>query len=385
MAQIKPKLSFEETRSCLHEVHSELLQPLPEFPQLISQEIRDALPYSIPLENRLNTRVVVEALRKGFKFDKLNDNYFVHTLVDIPEDPSKLHPSVRDLFPITERAELRELSNYRQKLKQFYKFDRIPAAYFNVPEKNEPLPTTPQELNSATRHLFPCDPKNDTEFRSLVKILREHYSFKRIPKDFFITKDKLPTDPALVKVKQHYNFPIEDINLAKAFIAEIESKYRFTIPLPTHYMTVNPTDKPPLPEKPELVQNINLTTPIRSPKLLVEIARKLREKYFFYKIPDSWIDIPVSDGSHTKDNPRLPNELAQVMELSSQIPELQHLNLPIKRYEDISPTEDLLHKYFIFNTLPLHFTDVPDLPEPTWDILNNYAPRTQDTQPMEYE
>ncbi|CAG8805597.1 2331_t:CDS:1, partial [Gigaspora rosea] len=78
----------------------------------------------------------------------------------------------------------------------------------------------------------------------------------------------------------------------------------------------------------------------------------------------------------------LPNELAQVMELSSQIPELQHLNLPIKRYEDISPTEDLLYKYFIFNTLPLHFTDVPDLPEPTWDILNNYAPRTQDTQPM---
>src|SRR6185437_4070941 len=97
----------------------------------------------------------------------------------------------------------------------------------------EPLPTTPQELNSAT---LPCDPKNNTEFRSLVAILREYYFFKRISKDFFITKDKLPANPALVKVKQHYNFPIEDINRSKAFIAEIESKYRYTISLLIHYM-----------------------------------------------------------------------------------------------------------------------------------------------------
>ncbi|CAG8808222.1 954_t:CDS:2, partial [Gigaspora rosea] len=79
------------------------------------------------------------------------------------------------------------------------------------------------------------------------------------------------------------------------------------------------------------------------------------------------------------DKPALPMDLTGAINAFKQIPQLNELQLPVLTYEQIQPTESLLHNYFSFNTLLLHFISVPDLPTPEWDILDNYAPHTSVT------
>lgn len=180
--------------SRLLDVHAELLEPLPQSPILIDHAIHEVLPYAIPIQNCSNTEPVVIALRKVFVFERLLETYFAYALKDIPDDPANLHTSLKRLFLIMDHKSLAHLSTYRMQLKQFYIFDRISDSYFQLPKEKERLPVTPQDLNSVTRYLFPCAPKDEEEFKNLVTTLREHYSFKRIPKDFFIQKSKLPSD-----------------------------------------------------------------------------------------------------------------------------------------------------------------------------------------------
>lgn len=143
-------------------------------------------------------------------------------------------------------------------------------------------------------------------------------------------------------------------------------------------MMVNPINKLSLLEDLTLVTAVHITTPIRSPKILVETARALRAHYFFYKIPPSWIEIPEKVPAQS-DKPALPTDLLAAIDTIKHIPELNNLQLPIRTYEKIQLTKSLLHSYFSFNTLPLHFITVPDLPKPEWDILDNYAPHTSGT------
>ncbi|CAG8789649.1 2842_t:CDS:1, partial [Dentiscutata erythropus] len=79
-----------------------------------------------------------------------------------------------------------------------------------------------------------------------------------------------------------FSFPINDVILAKEFIAAIQNKYQL---LPKTYILVNPTDKPELPQNADKVKLVNLTTPVTSPRVLVETAHLLKEHYFFKQIP----------------------------------------------------------------------------------------------------
>jgi hypothetical protein len=56
-------------------------------------------------------------------------------------------------------------------------------------------------------------------------------------------------------------------------------------------MLANPTDKPWLPENVENISDFNLTLPITSRKQLQDIAKLLRQQYYFTKLPDSWINL----------------------------------------------------------------------------------------------
>jgi hypothetical protein len=253
----------------------------------------------------------VLALYKIYTFDQLNDSYFANPIIPLPNNPTDLNEETRAMFPITSRSELPYLAEYRQKLRKYYDFDRIPSNYFNLPPTREPLPSTPQNLNSAVRYLFPCNPKDSTDFKRYVNILREHYSFHKIPNDYFIQKKPLPKEPNQIKTSITYSFPITDYHLAKEFLAEIQDTYKFNIPLPLEYMTVNPTNKPQLPIDPILITELNLTLPITSPKILVETARQLRTHYFFYQLPAEWISI---NNTARKENtkPNLPSSLDEI-------------------------------------------------------------------------
>ncbi|CAG8779282.1 1508_t:CDS:1, partial [Racocetra fulgida] len=79
--------------------------------------------------------------------------------------------------------------------------------------------------------------------------------------------------------------------IAKDFIKQISTRYAFSIPLPPHYMIVNPTKKPDLPQNLRQIKDFNLTTPITSARQLVYIAKLLQPYYFFNRILDSWIEI----------------------------------------------------------------------------------------------
>jgi hypothetical protein len=372
LAKISPKLTFEQTRTCLYSLHENLLLPLPTHPQDIDEEILAALPYSLPLADRRNTRAILTSLRKVYKFEQLPETYFEYSIIPLPYDIEELHPSVRNLFPITDWDTLKCLGEYRQKLKVYYSFERIHAEFFHLPAEKEKLPTTIHALNSAVRHLFPCDPKDSTELCNLVKQLREHYSFKRIPNDFFVQKPNLPADPYRVKTQLKYTFPITDDGLAKEFIKEIEGNYKFNWPIPLHYMTANPTDLPNLPKDHNLVDKdkVNLTIPIRSSKSLVETSRQLRSYYYFHRIPESWIEIV----DNTDGRPNLPTDLEKAIVATTQIEECKHLQLPIREYNDIQTTIETLRKHFRFRSFPTSFIHVPDLPPPSWSMFDNYSP-----------
>ncbi|KAF0453764.1 hypothetical protein F8M41_001672 [Gigaspora margarita] len=252
-AKIESKVSFERMKTLLFIAHEELLQSLPEDYRQIQLAILEATPYPIPIKDRNHTVAVVAALKKVYEFDKLSENYFELPGDELFEKCKDLHPDVRKFFPITDRADLNHLADYRKKLQKYYNMDKIPEGYFQLLKEKPWLPNTFQQLNLAVQKMFPCNPKDDVDFRRYVNTLRDHYKFNKI------------------KVKE--------------FIAEIEEVYKFSIPLPVNYMTINPTEKPELPENPEEISEMNLTISIQSPKILVEVARELRKTYFFYRIP----------------------------------------------------------------------------------------------------
>ncbi|KAF0527644.1 hypothetical protein F8M41_013535 [Gigaspora margarita] len=157
-------------------------------------------------------------------------------------------------------------------------------SYFQLLPPKPYLPVISQELNLATRQLFFCDSKDSTDFRHHINILRKHYMFRRILRDYFKQKLRLPEKPEDIHMSQKDEFPISNKNIAKQFIAEIQEKFRFTILLFKKYMNINSTDKPELSQDVNEISQMHLTIPIISPKILVETARELRKYYFFYEL-----------------------------------------------------------------------------------------------------
>src|ERR1051325_8576341 len=133
----------------INQAHTQLLMPLPPTPAQIDPAIQNILPFPLPIQDRNLTRATVLALRKIFSFEKLPETYFATLLEPLPDDPSKLHPEIKDLFPITERSRLPYLSDYRKKLMKYYIIEQIPSNYFQLPEPKPRLPSTPQNLCSA--------------------------------------------------------------------------------------------------------------------------------------------------------------------------------------------------------------------------------------------
>ena len=84
-------------------------------------------------------------------------------------------------------------------------------------------------------------------------------------------------------------------------------------------MTANSTDKPDLSEDLKQITEYNLTLPIKTPKELVQTARMLRETYYFYKLPESWIQIEeqndqaqASNVDDTETKPDIPQSLVEL-------------------------------------------------------------------------
>ena len=134
-------------------------------------------------------------------------------------------------------------------------------------------------------------------------------------------------------------------------------------------MTANPTDKLPLPDNADQIQEHNLTLPITTPKRLVETARLLRQTYFFNKIPENWIDIPTTINNDLESSSNLPNDEDILKELLDQKYSDLEITIPITSHQEIQPTLTKLHSIFNFDRLPIYLLNLPLLPEPDWDIF----------------
>ena len=189
------------------------------------------------------------------------------------------------MFPITSHAELKNLKIYKQRLQEYYLFCTIPPDYFSMPPPKLPLPLTPQDLTPRLREIFPFYPRNAEHFKDHIHLLRQEYAFKTLPNDYLINKKRLPTNPISLPLSEQFSFPMEDTDTVKQFLNTIPHYYAIPNPLPLAYTIINYTDKPDLPQEPELITEVNLTLPISTPKKLIIAARALCEYYHFYSIP----------------------------------------------------------------------------------------------------
>jgi hypothetical protein len=352
---------------------SQLLS-LPTTPDLIPEYILNTLPFTLPIKNRSYTRSIVSALHKIFKFITLPDTFF-EKLDPLPMEPEELHPTIRDLFPITDRKALQNLAYYKKKLRDFYEVTTIPKNFFDLPKPKQPLPSTYQELNHAVRNIFPLD-RNNPEMPILkaVTILKEYYTFRYLPNDFLKPRPKLPTDPHKIKTLSSFTYPIRDDETAKEFLNQIKFNYNFNLPLPIEIMEANPTEKPRLPQNPEDITQYNITIPITTPKQLTETARLLRQDFYFYKIPDSWIEINKEQENSSLENnkPPLPEDIQTINEFFQNLESnSDEITFPIKQHSDVPDVIYNLQQHFSFKHIPDKLLNLLPFPTPTWEIFSN--------------
>jgi hypothetical protein len=275
-------IKAEDIQEAIKTAFATLLEPLPSDPKQIAENILQMLPFKLPISQRAHTKAIVTLLHKIFHFDRLPEEYFIK-LEPLPTEVSKLNPAVKGLFPITSRSALQNLAFYRKRLQDWYDCTTIPSNYFNLPPPRQPLPLAYQDLSCKYKLHFPIDMQDpDTDLPDLVQWLREDYYFKNIPNDYFKVKPTLPKNLEKIQTPDTFIFPIQEDAIAKRFVEQISPVYKFSFPLPPNIMTANPTDKPWLPEDPQQINDYNITTPIISRKQLVDTARMLREKYYFY-------------------------------------------------------------------------------------------------------
>ena len=112
------------------------------------------------------------------------------------------------------------------------------------------------------------------------------------------------TKTELIRTDSHFIYPITDDIIAKTFLNEISQHYYVRFPLPDHIMQANPTDKLALPTDSQELAKLNITLPITTPQQLTQIAKTLREHFYFKQLPTSWINItsPLAQNTNQEDN-----------------------------------------------------------------------------------
>ena len=374
-AKIKVGTDFDTLRNIISDIKTSMLQPLPDTPDGIDHNLRQALPFQLPLEDRKQIRAIAITLRQAFSFDLLPASYIADKRIPLPDKPKDLNSATRSLFLITSRLELKKFKSHKKILETYYIFSRVPHTYFDLPPKKQPLPLTPQDLPPCLQKIFPFYPTSSDHFRETVKLLRENYVFQSLPNDYLISKKRLPANPELLGLKK-FSFPICNKEMLSDFLATLPRYYAIPEPLPKAYASFNYTEKPDLPTDPELVTQVNLTLPIKTPKELTIAARALRHHYFFHAIPTEWIDIPPTQVP-LDEPPKLPLD-NESLNAYIKNKNLSPLTFPITEQAMIPQATEFLRNTFSFNSLPDSLFNVPTLNPPSWNLFEKMTQTTHE-------
>ena len=256
----------------------------------------------------------------------------------------------------------------------------LPKSYFDLPPKKRELPDVPQDLTPRLRKMFPFCPRDNDDFKDHIVELRKVYAFRYLPNDYLIRKKRLPDSPEELHLKEKFEFPIMSEETALRFLEAIPSFYRITTPLPKSYIGINYTSLKDLPAKPEEVEEVNLTVPIKSTKELMIAVKALREHYFFWKIQDTWIQIENKD----KDKDKLLGDFpTNIADLNRNLQERNIVNcpkFPITEQEEVSKAINLLYETYNPETIPDWVFDLKELPAPSWNIFGKEDDRPNDRE-----
>jgi len=303
-----------------------------------------------------------------YSFDRLPETYF-HKNPKLPENPRDLIFKFQNIFPLKRRADLQNLSVYRQKLREAYDIpQKLPSSYFDFPPPKKPLPSTYHLLEPNLQTYFPFNSKDSSiSFSQMISLMRETYYFKFIPNDYFFIKSKLPQHPpSSINTTLPFTFPIKESTTAISLLQFLSKYYTFTTPLSKEWIDLPPrnptndssntnTNKPHLPSDFNKVNETAGTTfPITDKKTLRENVIKTGKIYKFDKIPDEWIQISKK--------PSLPD-------ITSTIKFLKNINLdisiPIIQDESFPYSVRKLREHFSFQRLPAEFITQTTQPEPS--------------------
>ncbi|RIB19035.1 hypothetical protein C2G38_2308536 [Gigaspora rosea] len=363
-------------------IFTSTLNALSGDPDEVLFNIKEQLPFEIPITNRSNTQATVIALHKLYRFNQLPETYFIKR-PKLPAGPQALNETLKYYFSIKKSKALKKLSLYRSELKKYYELDRkLPAAYYQLPPEKPrlpPLPNTYQKLDRSVRHLFSIDLAKKNSIKTATDHLHKLYNFKYLPNNFIKPKPRLSNESGKIKTQIHFTYPIEDI-IVKKFLEIIKYTYQYTLPLPTNIVNANSTDKPVLPNDPEQITEYALTILFTTPRQLIEAAQLLRQHYYFTKIPDHWIDIILRGQQSERTNkdktkPLLPNTVEDIkqviytLHMDVAVTQESEIELPITDHAKVTPTLEFLKKQFFFNGIPNHIINLPPLPEPSWEIF----------------
>ncbi|CAG8850402.1 22956_t:CDS:2, partial [Gigaspora margarita] len=214
-------------------------------------EIKQAILFALPIENRLQVAIIVRVLRFAFDFDRLPDCYFNDNREIISEDPKSLLEQFRGIFPLTSRRKLKLVPELKEKLREFYIVKKLPDTYFDLLGPKPLLPCMPQELLPKLQRHFSFLPRDRENFNEHVRMLKEKYKFKKLPNDFVIQKKQLSTD-------------LKELKLLTGKLEELEVK----------------------------IKNINVLANIKLPITTYEAILATRDQlaeYFYFKILPDWI------------------------------------------------------------------------------------------------
>src|SRR5690349_11244750 len=114
--------------------------------------------------------------------------------------------------------------------------------------------------------------------------------------------------------------------------------------------------------RPTEIKEFNITIPITSSRILVEIAKLLREEYYFEHIPLDWINIPIRPNEiheiKTNKKPMIPTSLVQLQEALENTTDEIYINVPIKQQKEINPTITILQQHFEIPQIPNYILDL---------------------------
>ena len=228
----RERISFQEIADTCKELIMDKLPELPEYPDQISTEIYNKFDKAIPIFESKHTGETAAFLKKFYKFDKLPESYFVKK-PDLPINPTDLPDNFKKIFPLTNRAQLVDVSRYTSELHdKFYFKGSLPDSYFNLPPPKKKLPSDYRELPSELSYLFPVlDTPED--LKKAAKTLREaDYAFRRIPNDFIIHRKNLPPAHWFIE-NQETTLPITEQDEVAPFLLNLSKLYKFNLPLNT--------------------------------------------------------------------------------------------------------------------------------------------------------